>query len=146
MPQFSRTTTTDWTGTLMEGNGQVKAGTGAFSLPVSFPRRIGEPGGATSPEELIAAAHGACYAMVIAGALAKNNASASRHSVTCTVTADKSDAGIKITTSKLHVTVEGLSGMDKDKFVTTANDAEKGCPVSNALRGSLNIEVEVTVK
>ena len=44
MPQFSRTTTTDWSGTLMEGDGQVKAGTGAFSLPVSFPRRIGDAG------------------------------------------------------------------------------------------------------
>ena len=146
MATFSRTTTTDWTGTLMEGNGQVKAGTGAFSLPVSFPRRIGDPGGATSPEELVAAAHGACYAMVIAGALAKNNASAAKHTVTCTVTADKGDAGIKITTSKLQVVVEGLSGIDKDKFIATAKEAEKGCPVSNALRGGLEIQVEVTVK
>ena len=146
MPQFSRTSTTDWTGTLMEGNGQVKAGTGAFSLPVSFPRRIGDPGGATSPEELIAAAHAACYAMVIAGALAKNGATATKHQVTCTITADKSDAGIKITTSKLHVVVEGLSGLDKDKFTTIAKEAEKGCPVSNALRNAVAIEVEVTTK
>jgi osmotically inducible protein OsmC len=146
MPQFSRHTTTDWSGTLMEGSGQVKAGTGAFSLPVSFPRRIGDPAGATSPEELIAASHGACYAMVIAGALAKNNAKAAKHSVTCTITADKGDAGIKIITSKLSVVVEGLSGMDKDKFIAAAKEAEKGCPVSNALRGSLSIEVDVTVK
>jgi osmotically inducible protein OsmC len=146
MPQFSRNTTTDWSGTLMEGGGQVKAGTGAFSLPVSFPRRIGDPGGATSPEELIAAAHGACYAMVVAGTLAKNNAKAAKHSVTCTITADKTDAGIKIITSKLSVVVEGLSGMDKDTFIAAAKDAEKGCPVSNALRNSLAIEVDVTVK
>jgi osmotically inducible protein OsmC len=130
----------------MEGGGQVKAGTGAFSLPVSFPRRIGDPGGATSPEELIAAAHGACYAMVIAATMGKKGAAAARHSVTCTVTADKSDAGIKIITSKLHLTAEGVTGMDKDTFIATAKEAEKGCPVSNALRGSLGIEVEVTVK
>jgi osmotically inducible protein OsmC len=129
----------------MEGGGQVKAGTGAFSLPVSFPRRIGEPGGATSPEELIAAAHGACYAMVIAATMGKKNATVAKHQVTCTVTADKSDAGIKITTSRLDLVAEGLSGMDKDTFVATAKEAEKGCPVSNALRGSLAIEVNVTV-
>jgi osmotically inducible protein OsmC len=146
MPTFSRSTTTDWTGTLMEGNGQVKAATGAFSLPVSFPRRIGDANGTTSPEELIAAAHGACYAMVIAGALAKNGATAARHQVTCNVVADKTDAGIKITTSKLQVTVEGLTGLDKDKFTTIAKDAEKGCPISNALRNSVQIEVDVVVK
>jgi osmotically inducible protein OsmC len=146
MPQFSRHVTVDWTGTLMEGNGQVKAGTGAFSLPVSFPRRIGEAGGATSPEELIAGAHGACFAMVVAGALAKKNASTTKTQVTCTVTADKTDAGIKIVTSKIQVTAEGLSGMDTDTFVQTVKDADKGCPVSNALRGSLSIEVEASVK
>lgn len=146
MPQFSRTTTTDWTGTLMEGAGQVKAGTGAFSLPVSFPRRIGDAAGATSPEELIAASHGACYAMVVAGALAKNGGTAAKHSVTCTITADKGDAGIKLITSKLSVVVEGLAGIEADKFAALAKDAEKGCPISNALRGTLQIEVDVTIK
>jgi osmotically inducible protein OsmC len=146
MANFSRHVTVDWAGTLMEGGGQVKAGTGAFSLPVTFPRRIGEPGGATSPEEMIAAAHGACFAMVIAGAVAKKGATVAKTTVTCTVTADKSDAGIKIVTSKLELVAEGVSGMDKDTFIATAKEAEKGCPVSNALRGSLAIEVDVTVK
>ena len=98
MAQFSRHVTVDWQGTLMEGKGQAKAGSGAFTLPVTFPQRIGEAGGTTSPEELIAGAHAACYAMVIAGAMAKNHVTATRHHVTCTVTADKTDAGIKITT------------------------------------------------
>jgi osmotically inducible protein OsmC len=146
MATFSRTTTTQWAGSLMEGGGQTKAGTGAFSLPVSFPRRIGDPAGGTSPEELIAAAHSACYAMVIAATMGKKGATVAKHEVTCTVTADKSDAGIKIVTSKLQLVAEGLSGMDKDTFIATAKEAEKGCPVSNALRGSLAIEVEVTVK
>jgi osmotically inducible protein OsmC len=146
MPTFSRTATIDWQGTLMEGSGTAKAGTGAFSLPVSFPRRIGEAEGSTSPEELIAAAHGACYAMVLAGALARAKASVTDSQVTCTVTADKSDAGIKITTSKLDVSVEGLTGMDAATFEQTAREAEGKCPVSAALRGSLAIEVSVTVK
>lgn len=146
MPQFSRHTTIDWTGSLMEGGGAVKAGTGAFTLPVTFPRRIGDAGGATSPEELIAAAHSACYAMVIAATMGKKGATVAKHTVTCTVTADKSDAGIKIVTSRLDLVAEGVSGMDAATFIQTATEAEKGCPVSNALRGSLAIEVNVTVK
>jgi osmotically inducible protein OsmC len=146
MAQFSRHSTTNWQGTLMEGKGTAQAGTGAFSLPVTFPQRIGESGGATSPEELIAAAHAACFAMVIAATMGKKGATVAKHAVTCTITADKSDAGIKITTSKLDVVAEGLSGMDTDTFVSTVKEAEKGCPVSGALRGSLAIEVNVTVK
>ena len=146
MPTFSRSTTVDWQGTLMDGSGTARAASSAFSLPVSFPRRIGDAEGTTSPEELIAAAHASCYAMVVAGALARNNASVSRSQVTCTVTADKSEAGIKITTSKLDLVVEGLTGMDAAKFEQTAREAEGKCPVSGALRGSLAIEVNVTVK
>ena len=146
MAQFSRHVTVDWNGTLMEGKGQAKAGTGAFTLPVSFPQRIGEAHGATSPEELVAGAHAACYAMVIAGALAKNGVTAKSHHVTATVTADKGDAGIKLTTSRLDVVVDGPQGMETAKLVETLKAAEHGCPISNALRGQLAIEVHVTVK
>jgi lipoyl-dependent peroxiredoxin len=142
MPTFSRNATVDWKGNLMEGAGELKAGTGAFTLPVSFPRRIGDPQGGTSPEELIAAALGTCYAMVVAGALAKAGASTRATRVTCTVIADKSDAGIKITTSNLEVVTEGLTGMDPATFEKTAKEALARCPVSNALRGSLAIEVQ----
>ena len=145
MPTFSRNATVDWTGSLLEGSGQAKAGTGAFSLPVTFPRRIGDPQGGTSPEELIAAAHAICYAMVVNAAIGKKGGSIDKTSVTCTVTADKSDAGIKITTSHLSVTVSGLKGMAPADFPAFAKEAEKGCPVSGALRGSLTIEVDARV-
>ena len=128
----------------MEGTGTAKAGTGAFSLPVSFPRRIGEPEGGTSPEELIAAAHATCYAMVIAAAMGKKGVTTSRHTVTCTVTADKGDAGIQIQTSKLDLVAEGVTGTDAAGFEQLAREAETKCPVSGALRGSLKIEVNVT--
>jgi osmotically inducible protein OsmC len=144
--QFSRTATVDWTGTIMEGKGTAKAGTGAFTLPVSFPRRIGDPEGGTSPEELIAAAHATCYAMVIAATMGRSNMSTARHAVTCTVTADKGDAGIKIQSSKLEIVAEGVTGTDAAGFEKMAREAEGKCPVSNALRGSLSIEVAVTVK
>jgi osmotically inducible protein OsmC len=130
----------------MEGSGALKAGSGAFSVPVSFPRRIGEAQGVTSPEELIAAAHATCYAMVVAGALGRANATVANSKVTCTVTADKSDAGIKVMTSKLVIVVEGLTGMDAATFEKTAKEAEGKCPISGALRGSLNIEVHASAK
>jgi osmotically inducible protein OsmC len=130
----------------MEGKGTAKAGTGAFNLPVTFPSRIGEPAGHTSPEELVAAAHASCYAMALNATLGRKNASAARTVVTATVTADKGDAGIKLTTSKLSVTAEGLKGLDAGQFAEVAKEAEGKCPISNALRGNLQIDVEATVK
>jgi osmotically inducible protein OsmC len=130
----------------MEGKGTAKAGTGAFNLPVSFPSRIGEPAGQTSPEELMAASHAACYAMALNATLGRKNASAARTIVTATVTADKSEAGIKLTTSKLKVTAEGLKGIDKSEFANVAREAEGKCPISNALRGTMQIDVEADVK
>ena len=146
MATFSRTVTVDWAGPIMEGKGTAKAGTGAFTLPVTFPARIGEPAGHTSPEELMAASHAACYAMALNATLGRKNASAARTLVTATVTADKSDAGIKLTTSKLKVTAEGLQGMDKSQFAEVAREAEGKCPISNALRGTMQIDVEADVK
>ena len=146
MATFSRTVTVDWAGPIMEGKGTAKAGTGAFNLPVSFPSRIGEPAGQTSPEELMAASHAACYAMALNATLGRKNASAARTVVTATVTADKSETGIKLTTSKLKVTAEGLKGLDKSEFANVAREAEGKCPISNALRGSLQIELEAEAR
>jgi len=142
---FSRSATCDYTGTIMEGKGMTKAGTGAFTVPVAFPRRIGEAEGFTSPEELVAAAHAACYAMVITGALGRANAKWSKASVTCTITAHKGDEGIRLKTSKLDVTVEGLEGLDAAAFDELAKKAEGGCPISITLRPSLAIEVTTKV-
>ena len=146
MATFSRTVTVDWAGSIMEGKGTAKAGTGAFSLPVTFPSRVGEPQGHTSPEELMAASHAACYAMALNGTLGRKNAKAAKTTVTATVTADKGEAGIKLVTSKLTVVAEGLEGMSAADFVVTAKEAEGRCPISNALRGNLAIEVEASVK
>lgn len=143
---FARNATVRWSGSIMEGAGDATAGSGAFTLPVSFPRRIGDAEGTTSPEELIAAAHATCYSMVVAAALGRKNASARSTEVKCTVTADKSEAGIKIVTSRLELVADGLSGIDTDAFIQSAKEAEGKCPVSNALRGSVTIEVDVRVK
>ena len=71
MATFSRKVTVDWSGSIMEGKGSAKAGTGAFTLPVTFPSRVGEPAGQTSPEELMAASHAACYAMALNATLGR---------------------------------------------------------------------------
>ena len=146
MAAFSRSVEVDWSGPIMEGKGTAKAGTGAFSLPVSFPSRIGDPGGNTSPEELMAAAHAACYAMALNATVGRKGGSIGRTLVTATVTADKGESGIKVTTSKLKVIAEGLQGIEKSQFDQVAREAEKGCPISNALRGSLTIDVETEVR
>jgi osmotically inducible protein OsmC len=145
MATFERHVDVEWTGTVMEGRGEAKAGSGAFSLPVTFPSRIGEAGGRTSPEELMAAAHAACYAMALNGTLGRKGASADRTVVTATVSADKGEAGIKIMSSKLKVTAYGLKGADAAQFAEIAKEAEGRCPVSNAYRGTLEITVEANI-
>ena len=144
MATFSRTVTVNWEGSIMEGKGSAKAGSGAFDLPVSFPARIGESGGKTSPEELIAAAHAACFAMALNATVGRKGGSIAKTDVTATVIADKGEAGIKITTSKLTVVAHGLTGVPKEQFAEVAAEAESKCPVSNALRGSLAIELDAT--
>ena len=145
MASFSRSVEVDWQGSVMEGNGTAKAGTGAFTLPVSFPSRIAEKGDKTSPEELMAAAHAACYAMALNATLGRKSASADRTVVTAKVTADKGDAGIKIVSSHLSVVAHGLKGMDASQFAEVAREAEGKCPVSNAYRGSMQITVDARV-
>ena len=146
MATFERHADVNWQGSVMEGKGEVKAGTGAFSLPVSFPSRIGDPAGKTSPEELMAAAHAACYAMALNGTIGRTEGvSVDRTHVRATVTADKGDAGIKIQSSHLEVTAYGLKGADAAKFTEIATLAESRCPVSNAYRGTMQITVDAKV-
>ena len=146
MATFSRTVTVDWSGPIMEGKGVAKAGTGAFNLPVTFPSRIGEPAGATSPEELMAASHASCFAMALNGTLGRRGGSAARTVISAIITADKGESGITIKSSRLKIDAEGLQGMDEAGFREAVQVADKGCPISNALRGALTIEHDITVK
>ena len=146
MATFERHVDVNWTGSVMEGKGEAKAGSGAFSLPVTFPNRIGEPGGKTSPEELMAAAHAACFAMALNGTIGRTEGvSVERTTVRATVTADKGEAGIKIMSSKLEATAYGIKGADGAKFTEIAKLAESKCPVSNAYRGTMTITVDAKI-
>jgi len=145
MATFARHVDVDWTGGLLDGSGVAKAGSGAFSVPVTFPSRIAEKAdGKTTPEELMAAAHAVCYAMVLTNTISKKGGNLTRLRVTATVTADKSEAGIKVTSSQLDAQVEGLQGIEPSGLQALAVDAEKGCPISNAIRGT--VAVTVTAK
>jgi osmotically inducible protein OsmC len=141
MAEFSRHADVEWHGGLLDGRGSARAGTGAFSLPVTFPSRVGESGGQTSPEELIAAAHASCFAMAFNATLGRRGGKAERTQVKATITADKGEAGIKIVSSRLELTVSGLQGIDPGQLEDVARQAEGGCPVSNALRNNLTIDV-----
>ena len=143
MSQFTRHADVEWTGGLLDGTGTTKAGTGAFSLPVTFPSRIAEKDdGKTTPEELLAASHAVCYTMVLANTITKQGGKAARIRVTATVTGEKSDAGLKVASSKLSATVEGLQGIDAGQLQELATGAEKGCPISNAIRGNVAVSVD----
>lgn len=145
MADIVRTATTVWNGNLLEGNGQLDSGTGVISTPVTWASRTGEPEGKTSPEELIAAAHASCYAMAFSHALTTGGNPPEQLTVTAAVSlAPKQGGGFEVTTSALTVQgkVPGLSGAE---FQQQAEEAEKGCPVSNALRNNVKITVQATL-
>lgn len=143
MATFARHADVDWQGGLLDGSGTANAGSGAFALPVTFPSRVSEQAdGRTTPEELLAAAHAVCYAMVLTNTIGKQGGKASRVRVTATVSADKNESGIKVTGSHLKAVVEGLQGIEASALQDLAVGAEKGCPISNAIRGSVNITVD----
>ena len=142
MATFSRNVTVNWEGSIMEGKGTAKAGSGAFNLPVSFPRRIGDAEGVTSPEELIAGRarrvfrDGAQRLCRPQGRLDREDRR-DRHRHRRQGRRRHHDHR-----SKLSVTAHGLTGIPKEQFAEVAREAEGKCPVSNALRGSLKIEVD----
>ena len=135
-----------WSGNLTNGSGIITEVTsGAFgNLPVSWPARTEEVNGMTSPEELIAAAHAACFSMALSARLARNNTPPDKLEVSATVTFDKSDAGWGIASSALTVTGM-VPGIDAATFRTLAESARDGCPVSIALKGNVALSVEATL-
>jgi osmotically inducible protein OsmC len=132
-----RKATTVWSGTLFEGSGETTFdSSGIGTYPVSWPSRAEEANGKTSPEELIAGAHSACFSMAFSNALAKNETPAEKLEVSAVVTFVP---GTGITKSALTV-VGTVPGLDEAKFVELAEGAKAGCPVSQALAA-----VEITL-
>jgi osmotically inducible protein OsmC len=135
-----------WEGNLTEGKGTItKVTSGALpELPVTWASRSTERAeGRTSPEELIAAAHAACFAMAFAGDLSKNGTPPERVNVSATCTLDRVDSKSTIVSMDLEVRAR-VSGIDQAKFEEIANGTKLGCPVSRALQG--NVEIRLNAK
>jgi lipoyl-dependent peroxiredoxin len=129
----TRTATTRWEGSLMEGAGKVTMeSSGLGTYDVSWPARAEEPGGKTSPEELIAAAHSSCFSMALSGALAKQGTPPTSLDTKAEVTFQPGE-GI----TGIHITVVGtVEGMSADDFKSAAEGAKENCPVSQALKAT----------
>jgi lipoyl-dependent peroxiredoxin len=129
----TRTATTQWNGSLKEGAGQVTLGSsGLGTYDVTWAARSEEPEGKTSPEELIAAAHSACYSMALSNALAGAGSPPERLETTADV---RFQPGEGIT--GIHITVRGaVPGVDAARFSEFAETAKTNCPVSQALTGT----------
>jgi lipoyl-dependent peroxiredoxin len=136
-----------WSGALTTGFGTVSAvSSGAFAeLPVSWAARTESSDGKTSPEELLAAAHAACFSMALSGALGRAGTPPERLDVSAEVTFDKLDAGWRVVSSAL--TVRGLvPGATEEAFRAAAEGARDGCPISVALAGNVALSVEATLE
>lgn len=132
----SRDSTTHWVGGLKSGKGTVNLeSSNAGQYDVTFPRRVGEPEGTTSPEELIAAAQSSCLAMNLAGTLEKEGLSPKSIDVRTRVTVNPADGGLNIDTVDVEVRAE-VDGVDDEQFQRIAQVAEDTCPVSKALAGT----------
>ncbi len=123
-----------WEGTLREGKGTVKLGSGAFEGQYSFASRF-EEGTGTNPEELIGAAHAGCFSMALAAGLTKAGFKPTRISTGASVSLEKVGEGFKITTIELSTEGE-VPGIDEPAFLEHAETAKKNCPVSQALAGT----------
>ena len=146
MPAVRRADVT-WEGDLLSGSGVVTASSSrAFAeLPVSWASRTEAPGGRTSPEELLAAAHASCFAMALSFGLANAKTPPRRLDVSAAVTFDKVDAGWRVVSSAL--TVRGrVPGLDGEGFRRAAEAAKDGCPISQALKGNVQLTVQATLE
>lgn len=141
MPE--RKASAQWRGSLKDGSGTMRLGSGAFEGNYSFASRM-ENGPGTNPEELIGAAEAGCFSMAFANALSQEGHAPQEIRTSANVHFDRSDAGWAIT--RLDLTTEGIvPGIDEATFQRIGEDAKKNCPVSKALAGS-QITLRATLK
>jgi len=137
--------TAKWQGDLFGGAGTVDFRSGAAGpLPVSWASRTEEAGGKTSPEELIAAAHAACFSMAFSNELAGAGFPPENLDTKAVASFSKGDDGFRI--RRMELTVDAtVPGIDADTFAEKADAAKDGCPVSNALAGNVEITLNATL-
>jgi osmotically inducible protein OsmC len=131
-----------WQGSIREGKGEVSTESGTLkSVPYSFTSRF-ENGAGTNPEELLGAAHAACFSMALSGQLASEKLTAERIATTATVTIDKVEGGFGIT--RVHLVMEAkIPGADKATFDRLAAAAKAGCPVSKLFNTTITLDAKL---
>ena len=130
-----------WRGDLPHGTGEVTSTSGVFGpLPLTWAARTVRVSGLTSPEELLAAAQAGCYAMALSNALAKRGTPPTSLRVTATATFDVGPNGARVSTMEIEVHGQ-VPSLDEPAFMDIAAEAEKSCPIANALRGNVDIHV-----
>ena len=137
----ARSASAVWEGSLQEGKGKMKLGSGAFEGQYSFASRF-EEGKGTNPEELIGAAHAGCFSMALSAGLGRAGYTPKRVETQAKVHLGKTDAGFKITKIELETEAE-VPGIDEKTFQEQAETAKKNCPVSQALGG---VEIQLNAK
>jgi osmotically inducible protein OsmC len=146
MPHIERTAHVGWDGNLARGGGTIDADSGSFArLPYSLPSRVGEPGGKTSPEELLAAAHGGCITMSMAGELTAAGTPPGRLDTSCTIVMDEVEGqGHQIVGSRVEI-VARVEGVDDATLQTILARAHADCPFSRLLERA-GAEVSVSAR
>lgn len=135
-----------WTGDLMKGDGKVSAeSSGLFrEAPVTWASRTERSDGKTSPEELLAAAHASCFAMALSFGLGNAGTPPQRLEVTAVVTFEQVPGGFRVKSSALEV-AGTVPGLDAAGFQRAAEGAKDGCPISQALKGNVELSVKATL-
>jgi lipoyl-dependent peroxiredoxin len=143
---IERKATVVWEGDLQSGAGRLTTRTSEVlvSMPITFASRVEDAQGRTSPEELLAAAHAACYAMSLSNTLAKAGTPVEQLEVEATCGLERGDDGLRIASMRLAVAAK-YEGAETSALQNAARTAEERCPVSRALRGNVEIDVETRV-
>ena len=140
----TRSANARWEGGLKGGTGRFALGSGALEAPYSFGTRFEEEPG-TNPEELIAAAHAACFSMALSGGLERGGTPPTSVETTAKVEFNKTEPGFRITRITLDCTAD-VPGLDDAGFQEAAEAAKTGCPISNALAAVPEIVLNARLK
>ncbi len=147
MPRIVRKADVAWEGSIARGTGTVVASSsGAFTLPVTLASRIREPEGMTSPEELLAAAHAACFATSLGSELARAGTPPEHLDIRCTITMDEVEGrGHQIIHSAIDATGV-VPGCDEAGFAQVAEAADAGCSFSALIKASATVSVNASLE
>jgi osmotically inducible protein OsmC len=147
MPRIVREADVVWKGNVARGSGSITASSGAFAgLPYSLPSRVGAAEGKTSPEELLAAAHGGCFTMSLASELANQGTPPERLDVRCTITMDEVEGRGHLIVHSAIVARGVVPGIDGEGFRRVAVVADEGCPFSTLIKASATVSIDARLE